>query len=300
MTIKRVNHGRGHSYVDTDTGLKIPGVTTITGDGVPKKALIEWSATATIDYAIDHWADLSKKPVSVRAKELKGARYATKDTAANRGTQVHKLAAQLVNGVKVAVPDGLEGYVQSYVRFLDDFDVEPLFVEQTVVSRTHRYCGTLDLIAELLDPDDPEPDPAVRGRLRWLLDVKTNRSGIFGETALQLAGYRYADAIVDDDGTELDMVDVDRTGAVWVRPDGYDLVPVEAGPLQHRHFLYAQQIGEFIASDRDLIGDPIVSPRTSTYRLVAADEPTADERYLAELDERDAAIAERKAAEALF
>lgn len=271
MTIKRVNHGRGHSYVDTDTGLKIPGVTTITGDGVPKKALIEWSATATIDYAIDNWEQLSRKSLSVRAKELKGARYAVKDTAANRGTKVHNLGARLVAGEKVAIPEGLEGYVQSYVRFLDDFDVEPVLVEQTVVSRTHRYCGTLDLIADLFDPDDPEPTDEGFRRLRWLLDVKTNRSGIFGETALQLAGYRYADAYIDADGGEHDMLDVDRTGAVWVRPDGYDLVPVEAGELQHRQFLYAQQMGEFLASDRDLIGDPIVSPRTSTYRLVTDD-----------------------------
>lgn len=267
MTIRRVNHGRGHSYVDTETGLKIPGVTTITGDGVPKKALIEWSARATIDYAIDNWDALSRKTVSVRAKELQGARYAVKDTAANRGTTIHTIASKLVVGEKVAIPEGLEGYVQSYVRFLDDFDVEPILVETTVVNRTHRYCGTLDLIADLLDPYNLDGGP-----LRWLLDVKSNRSGIFGETALQLGGYRYAETYVDEDGVEQDMLEVDRTGAVWVRPDGYDLVPVEAGETQFRKFLYAQQMADFVANDRDLIGDPIASPRMSTYRLVMSDD----------------------------
>src|SRR6266498_3108607 len=239
VSIRRVNHGKGHSYIDTDTGLKIPGVTTITGDGIPKPALLKWSAETTASYAVDHWDELSTKAPSVRLKELYGARYAVKDAAANRGTQVHKL---------------------------DDFDVQPILVEATVWHPEHGYCGTLDLIADLLDPDDPD-----QARLRYLLDIKTSRSGVFGEHALQLAGYRHAPVWVDADGTEHDMPTVDATGVVHVRADGYDLVPVEAGEAQFRTFLYAQQIGQFLATSRDLIGEPVVSPTTSTYRLVRDD-----------------------------
>ncbi len=163
MSIRRVNHGKGHSYIDTDTGLKIPGVTTIVGDGVPKPALLKWSAETTASYAVDHWDELSTKAPSVRLKELYGARYAVKDAAANRGTQVHKLAERLVAGERVAVPDHLAGHVASYVHFLDDFDVQPILVEATVWHPEHGYCGTLDLIADLLDPDDPD-----QARLRYL------------------------------------------------------------------------------------------------------------------------------------
>src|SRR6266511_4269547 len=225
VSIRRVNHGKGHSYIDTDTGLKIPGVTTITGDGIPKPALLKWSAETTASYAVDHWDELSTKAPSVRLKELYGARYAVKDAAANRGTQVHKLAERLVTGEAVPVPDHLAGHVASYVHFLDDFDVQPILVEATVWHPEHGYCGTLDLIADLLDPDDPEHD----------------------------------------------MPTVDATGVVHVRADGYDLVPVEAGEAQFRTFLYAQQIGQFLATSRDLIGEPVVSPTTSTYRLVRDD-----------------------------
>ena len=266
MSIRRVNHGKGHSYIDTDTGLKIPGVTTITGDGIPKPALLKWSAETTASYAVDHWDELSTKAPSVRLKELYGARYAVKDAAANRGTQVHKLAERLVTGEAVPVPDHLAGHVASYVHFLDDFDVQPILVEATVWHPEHGYCGTLDLIADLLDPDDPD-----QARLRYLLDIKTSRSGVFGEHALQLAGYRHAPVWVDADGTEHDMPTVDATGVVHVRADGYDLVPVEAGEAQFRTFLYAQQIGQFLATSRDLIGEPVVSPTTSTYRLVRDD-----------------------------
>jgi hypothetical protein len=276
LKIRRVNHGRGHSYVDTETGLKVPGVTSITGAGIPKDALVNWAANTTAEAAVDRWDELGALAPSKRLKELQRARYLDKDAASNRGTQVHKLAQRLVAGERVAIPEGLEGYVTSYVRFLDEFDVQPVLVEAVIVNHENRYCGTLDLIADLLDPDTDfgdyvahpdDPDPYPYSRCRWLLDIKTSRSGIFGETALQLAGYRFADAWVDEDGNEHEMPEVERTGAVHVRPDGYDLVPVEAGEIQHRTLLYAQQIGEFVASSRDLVGDPIKPAHTSVYHL---------------------------------
>lgn len=268
MTIKRVNRGKGHSYVDTETGLKIPGVTTVVGEGIPKPALVNWAASVTADYALDHWETLGAMPPSERHKKLTGARWESNDAGKARGTQVHNLAQVLVTGGRVAVPAGLEGYVESYVAFLNDFDVRPIAVERTVYSEKHRYCGTFDLVADLLDPDDLEVDPDLRSRVRWLLDIKTARSGIFGETALQLAAYRYAEYMVDDDEELADMAPVDRCGAVHVRPDGYDLIPVEAEDVQFRAFLYAQQVGQFLANSRDLIGEPIISPQTSVYRLI--------------------------------
>jgi hypothetical protein len=267
MSIRRVNRGKGHSYIDTDTGLRIPGVTTINGDGLPKPALVNWAATVTAEYAVDHWDELTAMPPATRLKELNGARWKSNDEGKNRGTQVHKLAEVLVRGDRVAIPEGLEGYVESYVQFLNDFDVRPVEVERTIYSQKHRYCGTFDLIADLLDSEDLVIDPEVRSRERWLLDVKTARSGIFGEAALQLAGYRFAEFMVDDDDELSEMPEVDRCGAVHVRPDGYDLIPVEAEDAQLRAFLYVQQVAQFLANSRDLVGLPIVSPQTSVYRL---------------------------------
>jgi hypothetical protein len=267
VSIQRRNHGKGHTYINTDTGARVPGVTTILDGGIPKKALINWAANATAEYAVDNWLRLTDLAPSARMKELQGARYAVSDAAANKGTQVHKLAERLVHGDKVAVPAGLEGHVESYVAFLDEFDVQPLYVERTVWSPEHNYCGTFDLIAQLLDPDDPEPDPALRQRNIYLLDIKTNRSGIFGETALQLAAYRYAEILVGEGGDDEPMPAVDLTGAVHVRADGYDLIPAQAGETEFRRFLYAQQIADFTSTSRDLIGEPIMSPSTSIYRL---------------------------------
>jgi hypothetical protein len=128
------------------------------------------------------------------------------------------------------------------------------------VSHENRYCGTLDLVAGLATDDGDVQT--------WLLDIKTG-NGVYGETALQLAGYRYADAWVDDDGTEHVMPIIDRAGVVHLRDGSYELLPVVAEERQHRQFLYAAEIVGFLAEDRELIGEPIPAPRVGAYRLEA-------------------------------
>lgn len=258
--IRRVDRGRGHTYVDAN-GLKVPGVTTIL-KALPKDALINWAANATADAAINRWDELADLPPAARLKELQNARYADRDKAANRGTAVHALAEQLIKGEKVEMPDELAGHVESYVRFLDEWQVEPVLVEAVVMSHRHGYAGTLDLVVDV---------PKLGQRL--LLDIKTSRSGIFGETALQLAGYRYADTYVDDAGAEQPMIPVDGCGAIHVRGDGYDLRPVEAGPDQHRALLYVQQVGRWNDTARDLVGDALTPPTTTRYRILREEQP---------------------------
>lgn len=258
--IRRVNRGRGHTYVDAN-GLTVPGVTTIL-KALPKDALINWAANATAEAAVDRWGELSKLGPAARLNALKKARYDDRDTAANRGTVVHGLGQRLVADERVEIPDGLEGHVESYVRFLDEWDVQPVLVEAVVMSHRHGYAGTLDLLADL---------PPLGKRL--LIDLKTSRSGVFGETALQLAGYRYADTYVTDDGSEAQMIEVDACAAVHVRADGYDLIPVEAGPEQHRALLYVQQVHRWDATARDLIGAALTPPTTTRYRIVREETP---------------------------
>ena len=279
MRIVRRDNGRNHWYVDLDTDERLPGVTSILDAGLPKKALINWSANATAEYAIDNWDDLAKLPPSERLKKLKGGRYEAKDQAANRGTQVHKMGERLIAGEQVVVPDLIRPYVDSYVRFMDEFQLRARHIEALVYSETHRYVGTLDIFGDILLPDMPEYEHLPRDEDGFvcdcLIDAKTNRSGIFGETALQLAGYRYAEFMQPDPhdpDTAFDMPDVTWTGAVWIRPDGYSLVPVEASEDEHRSLLYARQVGIFDAGARDLIGEPIEPPTASTYRLVREDE----------------------------
>jgi hypothetical protein len=279
MRIIRKDNGRNHWYIDLDTGDRIPGVTGINSDGLPKKALINWAGNATAEYALDHWDELSELAPSARLKKLQGGRYESRDEAANRGTQVHTMGERLINGESVVVPDLLRPYVDSYVRFLDEFQLRARHVEALVYSETHRYVGTFDIFGDILLPDMPEYDHLPRDEDGFvcgcLIDAKTNRSGIFGETALQLAGYRFAEFMQPDPkdlDTAFPMPEVTWTGALWIRPDGYSLIPVVADEQQHRVFLYVQQVGMWDKTSRDLVGSPIEPPTASRYVLAKADE----------------------------
>jgi hypothetical protein len=118
----------------------------------------------------------------------------------------------------------------------------------------------LDLIAELTSPEGD--------REIWLLDIKTGEKGIFPETALQLAAYRYAEFFVDNDGQEKPMVPVQHTGAIHVTADDAQLIPTVSGPEQLTMFRIAQKVYQYDKEKDGLIRPPLVQPSTSTARIV--------------------------------
>jgi hypothetical protein len=242
VTIERRNHGRGHSYWDGDQ--KIPSVTTILGAGLPKPALVEWAARMSAEYVVDHWDDLEGMAPSARHKAVLAARWESSRAAMARGTAIHEAAEALHRDQEFVPPENIDGPVRAYAAFLTDWDVRPVHVEATVINRRHRYAGTLDLIADIGSH-----------RNRWLLDIKTG-SGVFGDVALQLAAYRYAEAILLND-TEIEMHPVDHVGVIHVTPDACELVPVIAGPEQFRQFLYVAQVAAFTEHSSELIGAPL-------------------------------------------
>jgi hypothetical protein len=276
---RRVETNRGHGYRDA-RGHKIPGVTTILGEGVPKKALMDWGPRVTAEYAVDHWDELSSMSPSARVEKLKGARWEATDAAAKRGTEVHALAEKLIAGEEVEIPDAIAGHVESYVRFLDEFDPQPILIEAAVCSYKYGYSGTLDLIADfnpaVLARDVPEVAHFDRP-VRAICDLKTSRSGIWGETALQLAAYRFADVYLDAGGAEQPMIPVDIALGIHVTADDSRLLPIPADQARYRQFQYVQQVALFCAQSRDLIGPPITPPsRVQRRRLeIVSQEATA-------------------------
>ena len=247
---RRVNRGRGHSYFLD--GEPCDGVTWVVGNGVPKPALIDWAARTTAGYALDHWDDLAAMGSAERLRTLERARWDATREAAVRGTDVHTIAQQLAAGADVNVPEPLVGHVDSYLRFVEEWKPSEILVEAVVGNRRWRYMGTLDLVAQLAD-----------GKV-WLLDWKTGGKGIFREAALQLAAYRYADFYLDPLTREHPMPTVDATGCVWLRADGYDLVPVETTDDVWRTFLYAQQVAQFTnRPSEDFIGDAVTPPKVA-------------------------------------
>lgn len=246
MTFTRRNYGRGHSYYLGDR--KLDGVTTIIGNGLPKPALVKWAANTAAELAVNEWDTLAEMPVADRLKRISNAPNAARDTAAVKGTRVHALADKLANGEEVQVPEDLAGHVDACVKFLDDFNVTTIWTERPVYHQTYLYAGTFDLIAE------------IAGKI-WLLDFKTNRSGPFGDTAFQLAAYRYATHMLRGEDDAVLMPPVDECGVIWLRSDGYDLHPYHADPSVFRQFLYIQQVARAAAESRDYRGDALTPPQ---------------------------------------
>lgn len=246
MAIKRRNFGLNHAYYDVtidphtgeETSVKIPGVTTLLGDGIPKGGLTSWAAEQAAQYAIEHWAELGELPLLKRAKEIQYAWQRERDAAAGRGTQIHKLAEKLQRHEEVEVPDGLEGHVEACVAFLDDYGVDPILAETTVVNRTVGYAGTLDLVVEMLGK-------------RWLLDWKTGKN-VYAEAALQLAAYAHAEHYVKG-GEELPMdeLGIDRGAVVHLRADGYDVYPMDITLAPFNLFRHAAYVGRQVKWDKD-------------------------------------------------
>ena len=248
MTIEKRAYGRGHGYkVD---GRKMPGVTTILGKTMPKEALINWAANTTANYAVDNWESLTGLAPSKRLKALLEARFADRDQAANRGTEVHQLAEAYIRGDEIEVPDALDGHVRQYERFVKEHNVMPVAVECVIANRTVGYCGTFDLVADL------------SGR-RALLDIKTSRSGIFPETALQLTAYERAEVYLDGNGDEQPMssLGIQDVAAIHVTADGYQLIPIQNRDdiwsyYRHLAWIYYRQDEQVI-----WLGTPIEAPR---------------------------------------
>lgn len=232
-----------HHYVDIN-GQRVPGVTTILDKGLPKPALLPWGIKTVAEYAVNERERLTGMKPTEMLTELKGAPYRERDAAAKRGTEVHALAEQLVQGNPVDVPGELATHVQHYLEFLDAFNPQPILVEATVYHAEFGYAGTLDLVATV-------------GGETWLLDVKTNRSGVFAETAYQLAAYRFASHFIDGDGVERPMVPVDRCAVIHVNEKGWGVVPVRADELVFRKFRHIAVVAAEAESNGAYLGEPV-------------------------------------------
>lgn len=223
----RRNHGTGHSYrLD---GEKIPGVTTALGIIDKSGPLKQWAANLAAEEAVNHWDEIGELPMLAKLDRIRYAHKNTLRKASVRGTRIHALGEKVAHGEDVQVPDEYVGPVEAYARFLDRWQIETVHTELPVCHTGYRYGGTLDGIAVSPLLCDGQP---------FIFDVKTGK-GVYDETALQLAGYRFADVAIID-GAEAPMpATVERAYVAHVLPDDVELLPADAGESSWKAFLYA-------------------------------------------------------------
>jgi len=111
-------------------------------------------------------------------------RWLQDDTAAQFGSAFHKVAAGILEEKKVGYPDEMEGWVESFRRFIAEFngldivDIDRIrLVECPLYSEKYGYCGTFDAIGKTKD-----------GKGYMIYDWKTG-TGKESFWPLQLAAY---------------------------------------------------------------------------------------------------------------
>jgi hypothetical protein len=214
-------------------------VTTIIGGGLPKPALINWSANEVASYVcgnLDEISGLIRKDPEGAYDFLKRVPWRKKEKAADEGTAIHEAVEAYVLGKPMPTwPLPLRGKMRAFERFL--LEREPEYMdgmsEAPVFNRTERYAGTLDGIFTL-----------GRGGLkgaRCLTDVKSGK-GVYPDVALQLSAYRFAEFVGAPDGSEHPMPEVDAAVVLHLTETGYDLIRVRADEQTYRSFLYVREV----------------------------------------------------------
>jgi hypothetical protein len=128
-----------------------------------------------------------------------------------------------------SVPNGTMDFLRNFARFSTEFDVEPVLIETTVWDEEHDYAGTLDGFYRL----------SVDGQsLNAIVDIKTGASGVWPEAALQQTAYSRASQYIDPATGELrPMPKADAAFALWLRPNGWALIPLAIDDAMWEQFL---------------------------------------------------------------
>lgn len=253
--LKTIKRGDSRFYVDPATKEKVPGVTSIL-NMIPKPFLGPWNAKLTAETAIDNIGQMVSLAMSDRQGAidfLKGAPRRFTAGAADVGTEVHNMFERIARGESVGrVHPDYEPYVRHIEDFNERYQPEYLFLEETVWSNTHRYAGSFDFMAVI-------EGETVMG------DVKTTRSGVHEEVALQLSAYAFADRIVTQGGTEHELPDIHAGAVVHLRPEGWKLVPARVDEEVFNAFLVCRQMFDLVKETLDtVIGDPVYDSQAQT------------------------------------
>lgn len=248
------------------TGETFDSVTTIIQGGTPTPwGLQKWFKSVNVRYAVENhklWLPIAENDPQAAIDLIVGQADRDRDKASIRGKDVHDWAEGMVLGTAEGEPPAeLAGYVKSFVQFLEDWQPAYEMTEATVYSRSHGYAGTLDWIAR------------IEGHGLVLGDYKTKPDGktIYGEIALQLAAYRYADFIGLPDGSEVPMPEVDACLALVIHPSSYELIPVRADEEAHRAFLHVMEVRRFCTQTaKTCLAKKLFRPAPSTATIEEA------------------------------
>jgi hypothetical protein len=247
LVVTEYKNGRHRYSLDNEW---CPGVTTITGV-LNKRALMAWYAKQAAGWAATNMEQLTALGPDEFVAMASKAPERNRDAAADLGRGLHAHAQQLLETGEVSVPDEQLPMVRQAADFIDRYVRTVVASERPVFHETFGYAGRLDLLAELDGLDGIS-----------LLDFKTGASGVWPDVALQLAGYRFCTHLAAENRQAEDVVmpPISRAAVVWVRPEGWQLIPVRADRDVWQTFLACIPLYQFDkARAETIIGAPMAS-----------------------------------------
>lgn len=237
-------------YVHDETGDSVPGVSAIKSM-YPAPALENWFKKATAEYCVDHVdavSALAERDREGAIELVKGATSRHSKKAAGRGTEVHALCEQvmrdLLEGKKssfqVTKDDMM--YLRNFARFIKEFNVKPVMVETTIWDHDHRFAGTFDLLAKIDGYDGLS-----------IIDTKSGQSGIYHDAGVQQTAYSWAEFYINEAGEFVDMPQVKQAFGLWLRPDGWALIPLRTDDVMWAHFLRLRELYAYKEKIQDTV-----------------------------------------------
>jgi hypothetical protein len=224
---------RDEKHVYYWNGQAYPSVTTIIKVVDKSGPLVGWAKRETAACAVRNLDMLAQMRATggdqAAVDWLKRIPDYQRDTAADIGSTVHGLVESLSRGVEIVVPDELAGFVRSFQRWQAEFAPRYLAAEEMTISLKHGFAGTLDAIVDI-------------GGEVWLIDYKTG-SGVYGETALQLAAYSHADFIGrPGQARKFRIPKATQYAVLHIRPEGYEFIPFAVDRSTFDAFLAAKAL----------------------------------------------------------
>jgi len=98
-----------------------------------------------------------------------------KEKSAEEGTLIHDTVEAILKGESPAIPEIIAPAVGAFMNFINNNEINAHKVEERILSKKHRYSGTLDVLAE------------VNGVL-GVLDIKTSKA-IYRDYNIQTSAY---------------------------------------------------------------------------------------------------------------
>jgi hypothetical protein len=267
-----MSRGGSRLYVDHDTGVKLPSVTSVVGM-LPKPYLTFWASKLTAEYAVDNLPAITS--ISERDREgavdfLKRAPSRYTASRADVGSKAHDAFELLIRGERIGrVDPDIRMHVRHFEEFLDAVNPELVYAEDIAWSESVNgredlgYAGSFDGIVRIWVREEngrPVPTPDRSGEpVLLVVDWKTGKS-TYPDVALQLTAYARAKELILTTGERMPMPETDGAAVLHVTDQEWSFKPVDTDTHVFDQFLYLRETYNWDrGASKKVIGKPLAS-----------------------------------------